>query len=74
MKSGAPFGGVGGGGVVAGLDFVRTRRMTGSALEFTEDAVRFILLLGEKKKVRVWERKGLGVAPDRRLADDGKRF
>ena len=32
------------------------------------------LLLGEKKKERVWERKGLRVGPDRRLADDGKRL
>ena len=30
---------------------------------------RFILLLGEKKKERVWERKGRGVEPDRSLAD-----
>ena len=30
---------------------------------------RFSLLLGEKKKERVWERKGLGIEPDTRLAD-----
>ena len=30
-----------------------------------------ILLLGEKKKERVWERKGLGIRVDRRLADFG---
>ena len=46
--------------------------MTGSAQTWSE-AVRLIMLLGEKKKERVWERKGLGVEPDRRLADDGKR-
>ena len=28
-----------------------------------------MLLLGEKKKERVWERKGLRVGPDRRVAD-----
>ena len=29
------------------------------------------MLLGEKKKERVWERKGLAVGPGRRLADLG---
>ena len=48
-------------------------RMTGSA-QTQSEAVRFIMLLGEKKKERVWERKGLRVGPDRRLADDGKRL
>ena len=43
-------------------------RMTGSAQTWSE-AVRFILLLGEKKKERVWERKGLGIGPDGKLAD-----
>ena len=33
----------------------------GKRSEFTEAAERFILLLGEKKKERVWERKGLAV-------------
>ena len=47
-------------------------RMTGSA-QTRSGAVRLIMLLGEKKKERVWERKGLGLRPDRRLADDGKR-
>ena len=27
------------------------------------------MLLREKKKERVWERKGLGIGPERRLAD-----
>ena len=42
--------------------------MTGSAQTWSE-AVRLYLLLGEKKKERVWERKGLGILPERRLAD-----
>ena len=33
----------------------------GKRSEFTEAAERFILLLGEKKKERVWERKGLAI-------------
>ena len=41
------------------------RRMTGSAQTGSE-AVRFRLLLGEKKKGRVWEGKGLGVGVYRR--------
>ena len=43
----------------------------GKRSEFTEAAERFILLLGEKKKERVWERKGLAVGPERSLADLG---
>ena len=46
-----------------------TWRMTGSARSFTEAAERFILLLGEKKKERVWERKGRGIEPGGSLAD-----
>ena len=42
--------------------------MTGSAQTWSE-AVRLIMLLGEKKKERVWERKGLAIGPGRRLAD-----
>ena len=38
------------------------------------DGGRFILLLGEKKKERAWERKGCGIGLERGLADDGKRF
>ena len=36
------------------------RRMTGSA-QTRSGVYRFIMLLGEKKKGRVWEGKGLGV-------------
>ena len=48
-------------------------RHGGERSKFTEAAERFILLLGEKKKERVWERKGLAIGVERRLADDGKR-
>ena len=46
----------------------------GKRSEFTETAERFILFLREKKKERVWERKGLVIGPERSLADDGKRL
>ena len=46
----------------------RGRRMTGSA-QTRSGAVRFIMLLGEKKKERVWERKGLGAELCGKLAD-----
>ena len=47
--------------------------MTGSAQTWSE-AVRLYLLLGEKKKERVWERKGLGVLPERICRSGGWRI
>ena len=46
-----------GGGVAARLGLGGGWRMTGSA-QTRSEAVRLYLLLGEKKKERVWERKG----------------
>ena len=76
--------GVQGGGQQEGADILphAWRPLKGSAddgkrremLLSMNEVERFILLLGEKKQERVWERKGLAIGPDRRLADDGKRL
>ena len=55
------------------FDARRGRRMTGSAMKFTEWSGTFYYASRREEKERVWERKGLGVGPGGRLADDGKR-
>ena len=48
--------------------------MTGSARSLRRRRNVLFCFSERRKKERVSERKGLGISPDRRLADDRKRF